>query len=65
MHCPDARVEHVCIRLGVDRRNARPFGEIGPWLSKGKMGGLVFTDRRKAHRRSTDKAASVRKTAGN
>jgi len=33
-------------RSGHDRRKARPFGERGPWLTKGKMGGLIFTERR-------------------
>ncbi len=45
---------HLCIatqgkmdvRNGKDRRKAHPFGKIGPWLTTGKMGGLVFTDRR-------------------
>lgn len=35
-------------RTGTDRRKASPFGAHGPWLARGKMGGLVFTDRRKA-----------------
>lgn len=35
-------------RTGNDRRKATPFGAHGPWLTTGKMGGLVFTDRRKA-----------------
>jgi hypothetical protein len=42
------------IRSTVDRRNARPFGTKGPWFTRGKMGGLVFTDRRKGERRSSD-----------
>jgi len=33
-------------RTGKDRRKASPFGVRGPWLTKGKMGGLVLTDRR-------------------
>jgi hypothetical protein len=33
-------------RTGNDRRKATPFGERGPWLTKGKMGGLIFTERR-------------------
>ena len=35
------------VRNGKDRRKTNPFGNIGPWLTTGKMGGLVFTDRRK------------------
>jgi hypothetical protein len=38
-------------RTGTDRRKASPFGTHGPWLTTGKMGGLVFTDRRKARDR--------------
>ena len=44
------------IRTAGERRNARPFGTSGPWLTTGKMGGLVFTERRKSDRRSADKA---------
>jgi hypothetical protein len=33
-------------RNGKDRRKAKPFGVLGPWLSTGKMGGLIFTERR-------------------
>jgi hypothetical protein len=47
------------LRNGNDRRKANPFGANGPWLTTGKMGGLVFTDRRKsAGRRSTDRQFS-------
>ena len=43
------------IRNGKDRRKKNPFGKIGPWLTTGKMGGLVFTDRRKTlSRRAED-----------
>lgn len=35
------------LRTGSDRRKANPFGTKGPWLTTGKMGGLVITDRRK------------------
>jgi hypothetical protein len=43
-------------RNGNDRRKANPFGANGPWLTTGKMGGLVFTDRRKSTgRRSADR----------
>jgi len=41
------------IRSGNDRRKASPFGVQGPWLTTGKMGGLVFTDRRKIPDRRT------------
>ncbi len=48
------------VRIAGDRRNAKPFGMNGPWLATGKMGGLVFTDRRKAERRSANQVqASV------
>ncbi|HEY4696885.1 MAG TPA: hypothetical protein VIH29_02600 [Gallionella sp.] len=52
------------IRIAGDRRNARPFGAIGPWLTTGKMGGLVFTERRRADRRSTDNIAIISQMAG-
>jgi len=39
-------------RSSVDRRNAKPFGLKGPWFTQGKMGGLVYTERRKMDRRS-------------
>jgi hypothetical protein len=43
------------LRTGSDRRKANPFGKNGPWLTTGKMGGLVITDRRKSTgRRTTD-----------
>jgi hypothetical protein len=43
------------VRNGKDRRKTNPFGKIGPWLTTGKMGGLVFTDRRKTiSRRAED-----------
>jgi len=43
------------IRNGKDRRKTNPFGKIGPWLTTGKMGGLVLTDRRKTiSRRAED-----------
>jgi hypothetical protein len=43
------------MRTGSDRRKVNPFGKNGPWLTTGKMGGLVFTDRRKSTgRRTTD-----------
>ena len=47
------------IRSTDDRRNARPFGKKGPWFTRGKMGGLVFTDRRKGERRSSSRNTSV------
>jgi hypothetical protein len=34
------------VRLNIDRRKPSPFGNEGPWLSFGKMGGLIITDRR-------------------
>lgn len=40
-------------RIESDRRNASVFGSQGPWLAMGKMGGLIFTDRRKFDRRAT------------
>jgi hypothetical protein len=41
------------VRLKKDRRNSSPFGSEGPWLSFGKMGGLILTNRRTtADRRS-------------
>jgi hypothetical protein len=44
------------LRNGNDRRKANPFGTSGPWLTTGKMGGLVITDRRKSTgRRTTDR----------
>ena len=43
-------------RTGNDRRKANPFGAHGPWLTTGKMGGLVFTDRRK----TPDRRSSAR-----
>lgn len=52
------------IRLASNRRNARPFGTNMPWLTTGKMGGLIFTDRRKTDRRSTDNAMSISQIAG-
>jgi hypothetical protein len=43
------------MRTGSDRRKENPFGKNGPWLTTGKMGGLVITDRRKSTgRRMTD-----------
>jgi len=39
-------------RIVADRRNAKPFGLKGPWFTQGKMGGLVYTERRKMDRRS-------------
>jgi hypothetical protein len=46
---------NVDMRTGNDRRRANPFGTSGPWLTTGKMGGLVLTDRRKTiGRRATD-----------
>lgn len=36
------------IRNVEDRRTGNPFGTKAPWLTKGVMGGMVFTDRRKA-----------------
>jgi len=50
------------LRVEGDRRHARPFGTQGPWLVKGKMGGLIFTDRRKADRRAADKQTSSSQT---
>jgi hypothetical protein len=35
------------MRTGNDRRKANPFGSNGPWLTTGKMGGLILTERRK------------------
>ena len=46
------------LRVEDDRRNARPFGTRGPWLDRGKMGGLIFTDRRRNERRAEDKQLS-------
>jgi hypothetical protein len=43
------------IRRAADRRNDRPFGKKGPWFTRGKMGGLVFTDRRMGDRRSSNR----------
>ncbi len=43
------------LRNGTDRRKANPFGTKGPWLTIGKMGGLVLTERRKVLRRMVDK----------
>ena len=42
------------IRSTEDRRKAIPFGTKGPWLTRGAMGGLVFTERRKGARRTSD-----------
>lgn len=42
----------VNLRDVGDRRSAKPFGTKGPWLTRGKLGGLVYTERRKANRRS-------------
>jgi hypothetical protein len=47
------------IRSTDDRRNARPFGKKGPWFTRGKMGGLVFTDRRIGERRSSDRNMKI------
>ena len=41
-------------RYIVDRRNSRLTGTPGPWFTTGKMGGLIFTDRRKIVRRTVD-----------
>jgi hypothetical protein len=50
------RREIMDMRTGYDRRKANPFGASGPWLTMGKMGGLVLTERRKtAGRRALDK----------
>ena len=44
------------LRTETDRRKASPFGTNGPWLTMGKMGGLVLTERRKTiRRRASDK----------
>ena len=51
-------------RLGTDRRNTSPFGTQGPWLTTGKMGGMVFTDRRKAARRGADTQEASSKLTG-
>jgi len=45
----------IDLRVEGDRRKAGPFGIPGPWLTTGKMGGLIFTDRRKALRRAADR----------
>jgi hypothetical protein len=50
---------NMYIRSADDRRNAKPFGKKGPWLTRGKMGGLIFTDRRKGERRSSDRNSIV------
>jgi len=51
-----ARQRNMDMRTGNDRRKANPFGTNGPWLTMGKMGGLVLTERRKTmDRRATDK----------
>jgi len=47
------------VRSTDDRRNARPFGKKGPWFTRGKMGGLVFTDRRIKERRSSDRNMKI------
>lgn len=47
------------IRTAGERRSAKPFGTSGPWLTTGKMGGLVFTERRKIDRRSADKVTGI------
>jgi len=39
--------EFMDMRTGNDRRKANPFGAHGPWLTMGKMGGLIVTERRK------------------
>jgi len=50
-----ARPGNMDMRTGTDRRKTNPFGKSGPWLTTGKMGGLVITDRRKSTgRRTTD-----------
>ena len=46
------------MRAGNDRRKANPFGVNGPWLTTGKMGGLILTERRKIDRRAADKLQS-------
>jgi hypothetical protein len=44
------------MRTGTDRRKTNPFGTDRPWLTTGKMGGLILTERRKTMgRRATDK----------
>ncbi len=48
----------VNLRVRGDRRKSHPFGAHGPWLTTGKMGGLIVTDRRKADRRAADKQDS-------
>jgi hypothetical protein len=53
------------LRNGKDRRKTNPFGANGPWLTTGKMGGLVFTDRRKSTgRRLTDSQRNPALSAG-
>lgn len=46
---------NIDLRVGGDRRKSHPFGIQGPWLALGKMGGLIFTDRRTTVRRAEDK----------
>jgi len=50
-----ARQRNMDMRAGNDRRKANPFGTNGPWLTMGKMGGLVLTERRKTMDRRADK----------
>jgi len=47
------------IRSTNDRRSAKPFGNKAPWFTRGKMGGLVFSDRRKGERRSVDNNTDI------
>jgi hypothetical protein len=53
------RQKFMDMRTGNDRRKANPFGAHGPWLTKGKMGGLIVTERRK----TADRRAAVRQQA--
>ncbi|TCV86644.1 hypothetical protein EDC63_1065 [Sulfurirhabdus autotrophica] len=41
------------IRLNKERRTGLPFGNKPPWLARGVMGGLIFSDRRKTSDRRT------------
>ena len=51
-------------RIAGDRRRAKPFGTNSPWFSIGKMGGLIFTERRVQSRRSIDPTGHTRLSDG-
>ena len=38
---------HRILRIKDRRQSVNPFGAQGPWLTVGKMGGLILTERRK------------------